>query len=238
MNTLWTFGDSFTSDLDYNNLHNNYKNYFDITKTNTLETWPTVLGKLLNFDVKNLAKGGDSNYDTFQLICDNSNLFRENDIVIISWGLIGKFRVSHNNQFVSIYPDKSNINDIGFLSKKTLIEIIDNRYIIFDEKRDRYSEEIHIWEKGIRTLAKSKKFKVFFWTSEEQRFLVDRKSKYFSRENYLFPEINKPIVHHLKNDLNCKTIFDETNGLVPDTHFGNEGHKLIGEIFYNIISNG
>ena len=238
MNTLWTFGDSFTADLDYNHLHNNYVNYFNITNTNKLETWPTVLGRLLDLNVTNLAKGGNSNYDTFQLICDNSNLFKENDIVIISWGLLTKFRVSYNNQFVQIYPDKSNIRELGTLSKETIIEIIDNRNIIFDEKRDRYSEEVHIWENVIRTLAKNKKFKVYFWSSEESRILVDRKSKYHNRENYLFPEINKPIVRHLANNLKCKTIFDETNGAVPATHFGNEGHKLIGEIFYKIISNG
>lgn len=238
MNTLWTFGDSFTADLDYTNLHNNHIKYFELTNTNQLTTWPNLLGQMLNYNVKNLAKGGSSNYDMFQLICDNSNSFKENDIVIIGWGLLTKFRVSHNNKFVSIYPDKNNISDIGSLSKETLIEFMDNRNIVFDEKRDRYSEEIHIWENVIRTLAKNKNFKVYFWSTEEERILIDRKSIHANRKNYLFPNINEPIIHHLKNKLKCKTMNDETNGIVPDTHFGNEGHKLQAEIFFNIISNG
>lgn len=238
MQTLWTFGDSFTADLDYNNLHENYKNYLTLTNDNKIETWPHNLSKLLNFNIKNLAKGGSSNYDTFQLICDNSNLINENDVVIVGWGLLGKFRVSHNNQFISVYPDKANMKDIGLLSKETLNEFVDNRHIIFEEKRDRYSEEIHIWENVLRTLARNKKFKIYFWSSEESRILIDKRSKYINRDNYLFPNVNEPIIHHLRNFLKCETINDETNGMISDTHFGNKGHKKIADIFYNIIING
>ena len=238
MNTLWTFGDSFTSDLDHNKLHDNYKKYFEITNTNKIVTWPTILGEKLNFNVKNLALGGLSNYDTFQSICDNSDMFMENDIVIIGWGLVGKFRIARGGEFVSIFPDINNVNDIELISKETIVEFIENRLIQFDTKRDRYAEEVHIWENIIRTLSKNKKFKVYFWSSEEPRLLNDKSSIHIKKENYLFPNVNKPIIHYLVNDLNCKTIFDETNSIVSDNHFGNEGHKLQAEIFYNIVKNG
>ena len=238
MNTLWTFGDSFTSDLDYTNLHDNYKKYFEITNTDKIVTWPTILGEMLNFNVKNLALGGSSNYDTFQSICNNSDLFRENDVVIIGWGLIGKFRIARGDKFVSIFPDINNVNDIDSISKETIKEFIENRLIQFNTKRDRYSEEIHIWENIIRTLSINKKFKVYFWASEEERFLNEKTSIHIKKENYLFPNVNKPIMNYLRNDFNCKTIFHETNGVISDSHFGNEGHKLQAEIFYNIIKNG
>jgi hypothetical protein len=37
MNTLWIFGDSFSSDFDYNHLHQNHKTYMEITGINHIQ---------------------------------------------------------------------------------------------------------------------------------------------------------------------------------------------------------
>jgi len=66
MKTLWIFGDSFSTGFDYNNLHVNQKNYMTIMNINNFKIWPDVLGEKLNCEVKNFAKGGNSNYEIFQ----------------------------------------------------------------------------------------------------------------------------------------------------------------------------
>ncbi len=76
MNTLWIFGDSFS--IEYvDNLHENHKRYVQLKNINEITTWPKFLGDKLNYQVKNLAKGGNSNYEIFQ----NSISVRDRTIV-------------------------------------------------------------------------------------------------------------------------------------------------------------
>ena len=52
MNTLWIFGDSFSSDFDYKNLHENHKTYMDIFNIEYIPVWASVLGEKLGYDVE------------------------------------------------------------------------------------------------------------------------------------------------------------------------------------------
>ena len=70
MNTLWTFGDSFTfghgcrPDGPLPEYYNNYKKDGD-------DTWPNLLGSMLNTKVKNFGKCGASNDYILDSIIDN-----------------------------------------------------------------------------------------------------------------------------------------------------------------------
>jgi len=237
MKTLWIFGDSFSINFDYNNLHDNHKKYMEIIGVNEFKTWPALLAKKLNYELKNLSKGGDSNYQTFQNICDNCHVIKENDIVIVGWGLITKFRISHNNQFVNVHP-QGGIKDYGTLSKETIQEILDNRLKNFRyaNKRDRYVEEVYLWEKVISVLAKNKNFKVYFWNSEEERLIYCEPIEFKNNRNYFCKDSEEPLIHYLRKN-GCTTMEDETNGLIPDSHFGIGGHNKQAEIFHNEILN-
>ena len=79
MNTLWIFGDSFSSEFDYNNLHENHISYMNIIGVNHIPVWGTVLAEKLGYEIKNLAKGGSSNYQIFQDYCDSCHLIQPND---------------------------------------------------------------------------------------------------------------------------------------------------------------
>ena len=235
MKTLWIFGDSFSSNFDYENLHENHKKYMEIKNVNSIPTWSTILSSKLNCEVKNFARGGNSNYEIFQNFCDNCHLINENDIVIIGWALIVKFRISENQKFLNI--DKNSNRDYGMVSKETIKEIIDNRLKIVESKRDRWSEEIYIWENAIRTLSKHKNFRTYFWTAEEPRLIYNQNEEFKKGKNYLCSESNEMLLSYL-NKLGCTSMSEETNGIVGDSHFGIDGHIKQAEIFYNSISNG
>ena len=226
MNTLWIFGDSFSSDFDYKNLHGNHKSYMDIFNIEHIPVWASVLGEKLGYDVKNLAKGGNSNYQIFQDYCDSCHLIQPNDIVIVGWGLIDKFRISQNNKVVNIHPN--NTRDYENMSKSTLDEMIKNRREIYNGI-DIWAGEINGWERAIDTLSKNKGYHIYFWSTEEDRLM-----KQEDKKNYLCSESKKSLIHYLR-DLGCLSMSQETNDVVGDSHFGLQGHNKQAEIFYNEI---
>jgi hypothetical protein len=152
MNTLWIFGDSFSAEINSNNLHENHKKFMELKDVSTIPSWSLLLSDKLKLTNNNLSKGGDSNYQIFQNFCDVCHLIQPNDVVIIGWGLISKFRVSLNNQFVNLHPQ--GLRDVGMVSKKTLEEILKNR--LKNERkinrRDRWAEEVYLWENVIYEL--------------------------------------------------------------------------------------
>ena len=226
MNTLWIFGDSFSSDFDYKNLHGNHKSYMDIFNIEHIPVWASVLGEKLGYDVKNLAKGGNSNYQIFQDYCDSCHLIQPNDIVIVGWGLIDKFRISQNNKVVNIHPN--NTRDYENMSKSTLDEMIKNRQEVYNGI-DIWAGEINGWERAIDTLSKNKGYHIYFWSTEEDRLM-----KQEDKKNYLCSESKKSLIHYLR-DLGCLCMSQETNNVVGDSHFGLQGHNKQAEIFYNEI---
>lgn len=226
MNTLWIFGDSFSSDFDYKNLHGNHKSYMDIFNIEHIPVWASVLGEKLGYDVKNLAKGGNSNYQIFQDYCDSCHLIQPNDIVIVGWGLIDKFRISQNNKVVNIHPN--NTRDYENMSKSTLDEMIKNRQEVYNGI-DIWAGEINGWENAMDTLSKNKGYQIYFWSTEEDRLM-----KQEDKKNYLCSESKKSLIHYLR-DLGCLSMSQETNDVVGDSHFGLQGHNKQAEIFYNEI---
>jgi hypothetical protein len=237
MKTLWIFGDSFSTNFEYSNLHDNHKKYMEYMGVNEIKTWPILLADKLGCELKNLAKGGDSNYQIFQDFCDNCHNIKEKDIVIIGWGLITKFRISYNNQFVNIHPH-GGVKDYGNLSKETIQEILDNRLKNFRyaNKRDRYAEEVNMWEKVISVLSRNKNFDVYFWNSEEERLIYCEPTEFKNELNYLCKDSEEPLIRYLKKK-GCATIEDDTDGLISDSHFGVGGHNKQAEIFHKEIKN-
>jgi hypothetical protein len=226
MNTLWIFGDSFSSDFDYNNLHQNHKTYMEIMGMNHIPVWGTIIGEKLGLQVKNLAKGGSSNYQIFQDYCDSCHLVQSNDIVILGWGLIDKFRISNNNSVVNIHPNDT--RDYDNISKSTLDEMVKNRRQIYNGI-DMWAGEVHGWERAMISMSKNKNYKIYFWSTEEDRLM-----KQEDKKNYLCSESEKSLIHYLR-DLGCLSMSQETNDVVGDSHFGLQGHNKQAEIFYNEI---
>jgi hypothetical protein len=238
MNKLWIFGDSFSSNFNLKNAHENVTEYLKLFQKDSMMHWPEILSEKLNYQLVNHAMGGNSNYQIFQDFCDQCHLIKENDIVIIGWGLIEKFRISHNNKFINIHP--SNQNSHGMISKTTIDSVLENRsqFLVREVggKIDRWAWEVYGWETAMHVLSKNKNFKIYFWSTEEPRLIYAESEDCKSKKNYLCKESKKPLIIHLR-ELGCLTISDETNNLIGDTHFGILGHEMQAEIFYKELEN-
>lgn len=231
MSTLWIFGDSFCSEVDLNSHENNnslkYMNYMGVDK---FDTWSNLLSKKLNFELKNLACGGSSNYQIFQDFCEVCHLIKPNDIVIVGWGLVSKFRISIDNKFENIHPN--NLKDYDNISKDTLEDIVSNRLNV--ENKDFWAHEVYSWEVAMNNLSNNKGYKIFFWSTEENRLIYRENILFKDGKKYLCKDSQVNLIQHLK-ELGCTSISDDTNNLVGDSHFGINGHKKQSEIFYDEI---
>ena len=109
MNTLWTFGDSFTygNGCDIDDLyHINYFKYGD-------KTWPVWLSELLNINLRNCGVGGYSNDMILDSIIDNWKDIKKGDIVLIGFTYSHRFDVPIDGELKSIvhnFSEKNNNN--------------------------------------------------------------------------------------------------------------------------------
>jgi hypothetical protein len=98
MNTLWTFGDSFTEGTGCGIDGEYHKNYFKEGD----KIWPDWLSELLNTNLKNCGKGGYSNDMILDSIIDNWKYIKQKDIVFISFGYSHRFDVPIEGRLQSI----------------------------------------------------------------------------------------------------------------------------------------
>ena len=83
-----------------------------------------------------------------------------------------------------------------FASLSSLKEIVRNRSI--NERRqsnrkDKWVHEIYYWENAIKTLAKYKKFSVYFWSTEEPRIFYDENESDKNENNLEQEKLNREL---------------------------------------------
>jgi hypothetical protein len=112
--------------------------------------WTGFLGEKIGCEVINRGSGAASNGEIFSKICRECKSFEKNDIVIIEWTYLERFRWVNEktNQWakLGVYKD-SETHDI--INKSTHQDISINR------SYERYTEEIYDYEKIIDQLAKT-----------------------------------------------------------------------------------
>ncbi len=213
MGKLYVFGCSYSTVFNENSLFNpDMKKYYNFRGGNFPLTWSEILSKDLGLELVNTAQNGFDNYSIFENFCKLSDKITSEDIVIIGWSQVFRFRLYSKlkNQLRSVNVWQTNKNfDLSEISQQTLDEVLVNR----DNKL--WIDEVYNWMKLINHLSKLVKFKLYYWS-----FFVE------------FPEFY--IINDLLN-LGAKYISHETNGEVGDNHFGEKGHQVQAEYFKNII---
>lgn len=213
MGKLYVFGCSFSTVFNEKSLFNpDMKKYYNFRGGNFPLTWSEILSKDLGLELVNTAQNGFDNYSIFENFCKLSDKITSEDIVIIGWSQVFRFRLYSKlkNQLRSVNVWQTNKNfDLSEISQQTLDEVLVNR----DNKL--WIDEVYNWMKLINHLSKLVKFKLYYWS-----FFVE------------FPEFY--IINDLLN-LGAKYISHETNGEVGDNHFGEKGHQVQAEYFKNII---
>ena len=209
-NRLYVIGDSFSAKYYSNNnqIGDRYREYRDFKGGVLPKTWSELLADELNLELVNLAEGGASNYQIFDGFCEVSQSINKKDILFVGWTDTMRFRFysDYTKRFekASLQTEKDRLPNI---SQKTIDEIIVNR------SNDYWTSEVYNWMKVINRMSKVIGFEVHYWS-------------FFGQ----FPEFN--IFPTLLN-MGATRIFEETNDLVKDAHFGEKGHQVQFEFFLN-----
>jgi hypothetical protein len=203
MSKLWCFGDSYTQgynpNVEWSKEYIKFKGYIP-------KVYSDFLSERLDIENENLGVGGYDNYSIFEVLCKNIDKIKENDIVIIGWSNVSRFRMaSKDGDWVRFVP--GTITDFHIshhtdLSKNTIEEICVNR------DNEIYFNEVNSWIKFINQTMK--KNKVIHWT----------------------PFDGNLNVHKI---LKLETTNKESNGKILDHHYSENSHKFISDLFFEII---
>lgn len=179
--------------------------------------WTKLLGDKFGYEVKNLSKNKTCNYQIFDDFCGVCDLINSNDIVIIGWGKVTNFRMAVDNEFVSY-----DINDLGD-------EHIDSLFIenlTRDRQSEKWCEQIYYYENILDELAKTKRFSLFFWSSNEDRLIYPARPSFKSKRSYLCNESTTCLVKY----------FEENGATVIDNMFDEVGNQIVANKFYEEIN--
>ena len=191
MSKLWTFGDSLTAGFKSND---NWSVNYCEWKGYTPKTFNEIISEKLGYELINLGKGGSDNYTIFHTFISSLSQIQKDDIVIIGWTDISRFRLVDDNggwrTFIANFQnDKSKFR---FITDQTIKEILVNRKAI------QYYDEINNYIDLINHFNKDWKF--LSWSTYNNGMI---KGLYI-------------------ND--SEMILQETKGQINDAHFSEFGH--------------
>ena len=258
MNTLHTFGDSYTEGHPEDCTFPPFIEWKKFRGGTLPKSWVELLGEKMGMNILNHARGGNSNCQIFEDVCKHSQNFTKRDIVIINWTYKSRFRWSSfetlpdgNPQYFDKYGKPCDSwrrmatneynKDYDFITKETKNEILTNRMSKL------YSDEIYQYMNLLEQYSKSKEFYIYFWSTDNE-IIYNLPPNEFKVKKYLLHDILEVGNYHkihIGGDLlshiikmGGKTILNETNGFVKDMiHLGELGHKIQSDLFYNYIKN-
>lgn len=199
---VWVFGDSFSADFnDSSNLCWS-QSYIDM-KGYIPKSFGKLLSSKLNCGYVNKSIGGTDNDTIYETICDNVPSINENDVVIIGWTSMNRFRFPTNvNKWRTILSSHIDMT-LTNVSESTFQEIIINRSspVYIDELKKRISFLNWILQNCV----------VIHWSPFKTQ------------------------ISEIKQFPNIETIMDETNELMKEYHYSENGHNQLFHHFIDLI---
>ena len=206
---IWIFGDSYSAPFDSIGVGPWAEEYIK-WKGYVPKTFGDNLANILNTEVRNFALGGSDNYTIFESVIKNTPEFKKDDIIIIGWSSIVRFRLVNDlNKFDFVLPNINNSKMISDISETTMNEILVNR------SNPMYFEEFKIRFDFLNWLLKD--MKLIQWTAWEGNLQTNKYVIGFSKED--------------KTHVNL-----ETNGVINDTHYSELGHVELTDDFMKLIN--
>jgi hypothetical protein len=230
MNSLFTFGCSYTAEYD-EKMSSNYKKYKEF-RGDFPKSWPMLLSDLLSLELINYGQGAAGNDEIFITFCQKCNDFKKNDVVIIGWTFIERYRIAvgnKKNDWQRLGPGKINESRI---SQNTHDEITINRTL------RPYLFQIYDYMKIMDKLAELIGFKLYYWAFIDDFYNFSQ--ELIKQEKFLLCNQMKDKYYNcfrIAGDNGNQTISEETNGYIDDVHMGEKGHKVLAELFHNHIMN-
>jgi hypothetical protein len=228
MKTLWTFGCSYTEGfVEGSETFQQYKKYCG---GEFPKTWPQILSEKLGYVLINKGEGASGNQQIFQEFCKNSDKFTQNDIIIIGWTFLERYRIAlDNGTWLKLGPGK--------ISHDTVISEDCHEAIVLNRTLRPYVEEIYNYEKLIDRFCESLSINVYYWTIINE-LIYNQPPEILNNRKYLINDLIKDQydnVFTVSNKFGGYNINDETNGLIKDFHQGKTGHVVQAELFYKHI---
>jgi hypothetical protein len=202
MRTVWTFGDSLTEGFKSGDLwartYVEWKGYIPMT-------YGEIVADRFGYQLINLGKGGSDNYTIFENFINNIDNIKNDDIVIIGWSDVGRFRLAtKSNTWTSFVPNfDNNLTNMENVSNQTILEVCVNR------SSNVYIDEVNTWINFIKKTIKN--FKIINWSTFNNGKL----------DGVFVEEIDK--------------ITNETKGEINDAHFSEKGQKQLSDILIREI---
>lgn len=250
-NKIHIFGDSFAFGHNQDKFFPSYNIWRELKGTEILPPeWFVILSQNLKCDYQNYAHMGASNDSIFHQFVDAINNFNENDIVILNWTYLHRFRwgsdiKEHKNGYLDISVSFGEPKEI----KKNFSDLTKNQILYNRSTQHIWIRDILNYTKVISNLLDCRKVKVFFWDTDGN--ILNKLSDYYLNPiylcnnqilknvvttNYMFDDTETCDFFKLIRFYGGGTISYETNGFVPDiVHLGEEGHRIQAELFYNHI---
>lgn len=205
---LFTFGDSFTVTFKEHLRGGSLwaGRYVDYIKE-TPEIYSEIICNHLDLELKNHAIGGSSNYTIFETILENKKYISPQDIIIINWSAINRFRIaSQQNYFIDITPNTPHPKQNDDVELITTQEISINR--------DTYSvfwKEVDLFIKILSEIIP--KNEIYHWTWEKPS--VDISSNIWSEEDVKHKTVM--VAFEWKNvDIDVKNAISRSCDLIVD----------------------
>lgn len=222
MNKLWVFGDN-NSAIFGKTKERRFKYYKEYRGGVFPKSWSELLSNELNLELKNMAVFGQSNYDIFDMFCKCVEQIKKNDIVIIGWGYVQRFRLVDEitNSFVTIRPNQFKPEHINNPALLNGIDINVVNSLLNNRTNTEWVTEIYGWENVINLLSKLIGFKIIYWTFDSTL----NKPHYISTNDFRIDLIKR----------GAEDITWETNGKLIDDNFGEKGHLVQFNYFLNHI---
>lgn len=232
MNNLFTFGCSFTEGFNEN--HDPYQEYKNLRGGTLPKHWTELLSNKLNVNLHNHGVGGTGNQHIFSSFCKRVNEFKTDDMVIINWTFMERFRVSNSDgsNWLHLGPSIKKKQNDDVISDECLDMICLNRTL------KPYRDEIYDYEKIIDKLSKEIGFGVYYWTIINE-LIYNQPKDILNQKKYL---LNDYIKNQFDNTFSVilknggLRIYEETDGLIDDWHMGESGHRIQAELFYEHIT--
>ena len=212
MNTLWTFGDSFTqSYIPSTDRGRNWRNDYIEWKGYHTKVYPEFIAEKLNLNLVNRGVGGCDNSYIFEEFCKVAPQIQKDDIVIFGWTDVHRFRLYNKENKVGFFNanalDKDGgaifseefVNTFDFLSIQTIEEMIINR----DSKM--FINELCNWVNLINLFLQD--INVIHWSWDR----------------------NNSICKNIIISTRYERIIDETKGSIVDYHWSENGQKTFSE---------
>lgn len=224
MNKLWVFGDSFSASNKRKNNIESWRASYAQWKGYVTNTWPDFLSKSIKHKLINCAISGTDNYTIFDTIIDVIDKIDKDDVVIIGWSSILRFRIIDKyNSFSTIRPNDIDRTDKFYSKRSTLGNSLQYNHISLDTineilvNRDNilYQHEVNRFIKIIN-LYLDNKCKIMHWSPFQ----------------YNHQTINITYIEDLSL---LERISDETSGVISDRHYSENGNKLLAEKIYNLL---